>query len=417
MTTRTPITTRDAHLIAGIMAANANTEVGEINGPVNATPGASGPPIALRDTRARGEMGGCEDLDQYTVYAPDPDGDVNQSDAMPAARMSIAKFLEVGPRRGQYLLGVPDRHGRGLSPFESCPRTDVSEGPASRGKTERVYRPVFASDLDKAGDTSILEELFGDDCVDSKRHLFFNAAYCYTNCHYDTDWNAYLCAREAVTAWLSRVRKSKMDRGSSRPASKYTDFTFFSDFCRFITVDLNPGDVFIVPPRWWHVVEGSLPRDGTPRLSAGINWFFTYDYEETYRTSPGDVLNLLGFSSATRADCLASAVEMMKAPPVAGCAADILEMAQTLAGRMSKRAAETETGILRQLLTLAVGYSIAGGDQVVPAAVEDALRKLAAAAIELSEVLPIEDSRKRKRLADDGRGQAAWLSFGCTTQW
>ncbi|KAF4713558.1 hypothetical protein FOZ63_026305 [Perkinsus olseni] len=351
---------------------------------------------------------------------------------MPAAKMTIAKFLEVGPRRGQYLLGVPDRHGRGLSPFESCPKTDVSEGPASRGKTAKVYRPVFASDLDKAGDTSILEELFGDDCVDSKRHLFFNAAYCYTNCHYDTDWNAYLCARGS-RRWTvahpdqhvilshngsARSQYQPTLRRSSGMNSRTTgtrSWHRYSDLVKFITVDLSPGDVFIVPPRWWHVVEGSLPRDGTPRLSAGINWFFTYDYEETYRTSPGDVINLLGSSSATPADCLASAVEMMKAPPVAGFAADILEMAQTLAGRMSKRAAETETGILRQLLTLAVGYSIAGSDQVVPAAVEDALRKLAAAAIELPEVLAIADSRKRKRLPDDG--QASWLPFDYTTQW
>lgn len=133
---------------------------------------------------------------------------------------------------------------------------------------------------------------------------------------------------------------------SNRPLFQLTAQHIPVAFCRFITVDLSAGDVLIVPPRWWHVVEGSLPSDGTPRLSAGINWFFTYgdvagtsgfgdlkalryDYEETYRSSPGDVVNLIGYPEATASTCLTSAVEMMKAASVTGGAAEILEVGQS----------------------------------------------------------------------------------------
>lgn len=151
---------------------------------------------------------------------------------MPAARMSIAKL--VVPSKWQLFMLIVDSSRRVLNgvstSLESLISTAVAcrlsnfaqkrtypkvnrvddiftwtqilpesesfiSGATSRGKSTKVYRPVFASDLDKAGDTSILGDLFGNDCVDSKRHLFFNAAYCYTNCHYDTDWNVYLCAR------------------------------------------------------------------------------------------------------------------------------------------------------------------------------------------------------------------------------
>ncbi|KAF4674535.1 hypothetical protein FOL47_009061 [Perkinsus chesapeaki] len=343
---------------------------------------------------ARKEERECPER-KYTVYAPDPAGDVNQSDAMPVAKMSISKFLEVGNRRGQYLLGVPDKHGRGLSPFEPCSRTDVSRGHGSEGK---VYNPVFAADMDKSGDTSVFEDLFGQGCIDSRRHLFFNAAYCFTNCHYDTDWNCYLCARGNRRWSLAHPDQDPIlsHNGSARSqyqpthrrnAEAVTDVTSgtrtwnrYADLVKFVVVDLNPGDVLIVPPRWWHVVEGSLPADGRPRFSAGINWFFTYDYEETYRTCPTDIKNMIGLPSDDKSVYLGSAVEMMKGSLPSQRAAELMEIARHMADTMSVPLLQCR--VLDQLLAIAVGYVAARREHVEPQGVEDALRRLVEAAVD-----------------------------------
>jgi len=167
-------------------------------------------------------------------------------------------------KRPLYLLGVPDLSGRGASPLE--PRLG------------QETTPVFAADLELSSRDFFFLDLFKE-AQATRRHVFFNSGYSFTNLHFDSDWNTYLCAvgrRRWTLAHPSQARVLAHTPQSSystlRPCQPLTGR--LSRLVRFRRVLLNPGDVLFVPPTWWHVVEGCVDQaPGT--WSCGINWFFT----------------------------------------------------------------------------------------------------------------------------------------------
>jgi ribosomal protein L16 Arg81 hydroxylase len=45
---------------------------------------------------------------------------------------------------------------------------------------------------------------------------------------------------------------------------------------KFITIDVQEGDLLYVPPQWWHVVGGGIGKQ-PGEFSCGIKWFFTVE--------------------------------------------------------------------------------------------------------------------------------------------
>ena len=208
---------------------------------------------------------------KYTAYKPEADGHLNQSHAAPYSYMSFYKFLQTGRRHKLYLLGVPDKSGRGASPFET--------------KKGEAQPPIFAEDLDADPGPKLFTDLFRDRLA-MKRHVFFNSAYSFTNLHYDTDWNTYLCVlghRCWTIAHPDHVRILGAANGGAsystlRPTKGVAGLSGhrLAHLVKFIRVELNAGDVLLVPPTWWHVVEGL-----TDGFSCGINWFYTFPHIDT----------------------------------------------------------------------------------------------------------------------------------------
>ena len=203
---------------------------------------------------------------KYTVYKPDPDGYLNQSHAAPFQFMTFLKFLTVGKKDKLYLLGVPDKNGRGASPFDP--------------KKSEIDPPIFACDIDSDSGPKTFTDLFAD-ALSTRRHVFFNSARSFTNLHYDTDWNMYLCALGKRSWYIAHPDHARI-LGASNGGASYSNLhpnsgvdglksNRLAHLVKFVKVDLDASDLLFVPPTWWHVVEAPLDE-----FSSGINWFFTY---------------------------------------------------------------------------------------------------------------------------------------------
>ena len=214
---------------------------------------------------------------RYTVYIPEADGHLNQSHAAPFGFMTFHKYLQTGRRHRLYMLGVPDKAGRGASPFE------VKKGESTP--------PIFAQDIDEDDGPKLFTDLFKG-ALATRRHVFFNSAYSFTNLHYDTDWNTYLCVLGKRCWTLAHPDHAPL-LGAAGGGANYSllrptkgpdgiDSSRLAHLVKFVRIELNAGDVLCVPPTWWHVVEGL--SDG---FSCGINWFNTFPSIDT--RSPLDV--------------------------------------------------------------------------------------------------------------------------------
>jgi hypothetical protein len=231
---------------------------------------------------------------RYTVYIPGVDGYLNQAVRSPDASVSFDRFLN-WPRENdvRYLLGLPDLKGKhGASPLERLPgETDI---------------PVFA---EKLSDDMPFYKLYPFDCV-VRKNLFFNFGYSFTDLHFDTDSNFYLCASGKRRWSLAHPNQSRVLLAGKEHGNKSSVKPTVGDFSsiplaalvRFVTIDLSPGDLLFVPSRWWHVVEGALGNE----LSCGVNWFF--ETEDETRLDNSVVSRISELSPAQVSACLESEV-------------------------------------------------------------------------------------------------------------
>ena len=311
-------TRRDLDLVKGILKANAKTRIIELHSlPTNDELKAlitRNRPIVLRGVAkewplvqrwgnkailtelARKELE-AEPKRKYTIYQPDPDGYLNQGHAAPVSQLSFSRYLDVveNSKKSLYLLGVPDLSGRGASPLEP--------------KIGQETTPVFAADLEISSPHFFFLDLFKN-AEAVRRHVFFNSGYSFTNLHFDSDWNTYLCAvgqRRWTLAHPGQARilahAPQAAYSTLRPAQAALSGRL-NRLVTFKQVLLNPGDVLFVPPTWWHVVEGCVDQEpGT--WSCGINWFFTIqealdssdgeesDWEEVYNIPVSELVKQL----------------------------------------------------------------------------------------------------------------------------
>ena len=206
---------------------------------------------------------------KYTVYSPEPDGCLNQSDRMQECAVSFNRFIQLAEKettRPLYLLGVPDVKGKhGASPLEQLACESIP--------------PVFSRHL--VDDRKFFFYDFYKEATAVRRNVFFNSGYCFTNLHFDSDANAYLCASGRRRWSLCHPRQAQFlthdkpnsNRSTLRPTTK--DFSKFplASLIKFVHISLQPGDVLLVPSGWWHVVEGGV--DQLPgSFSCGVNWFY-----------------------------------------------------------------------------------------------------------------------------------------------
>jgi hypothetical protein len=202
---------------------------------------------------------------KYTVYKPEGNGHLNQTHAAPFGNMTLYKYLRTARKHSLYLLGVPDKTGRGASPFEM--------------KKGESTPPLFADDLDNDPGVQSACAIFPDALV-TRRHVFMNSDYSFTNLHYDTDWNMYLCVLGKRTWYIAHPLQAAVLAAANGRASYSTLQPSqglsglypgrLAQFVKFVQVELEAGDVLFVPPTWWHVVEGM--RGG---FSCGVNFFHT----------------------------------------------------------------------------------------------------------------------------------------------
>jgi hypothetical protein len=214
---------------------------------------------------------------KYTIYRPEDDGCLNQSDKMQDCSCSFAKFLTSAKKSktAMYLLGVPDLKGKqGASPLERLP-------------TE-VDAPVFSRDLDER---FFFHDLYTE-AKKVRRNVFFNSGYCYTNLHFDTDANAYLCASGRRRWRLCHPDQGRFltcdkihaNKSILRPTTGDFAKSPLAALVKFVEIELEPGDVLLVPSGWWHVVEGGVgQKPGS--FSCGVNWFFEMPQTVT-KTAP-----------------------------------------------------------------------------------------------------------------------------------
>jgi Cupin-like domain len=210
------------------------------------------------------------DKRKYTVYKPSIDGHLNQSDAIPYKKCSFQKFLDLTKTSSDslYMLGVPDiKNKQTGSPLEYM-----------KGDTDK---PVFTRDLE---DRYFFYDLFtrgqkeGEDIGVVRRNVFLNFGYCYTNLHYDTDNNAYLCVSGQRRWNICHPDQGFVFMENKLTAANRTEYTRkqwekknpLFKLIKFMEIDLFPGDVLLVPSSWWHIVEGGIGGG----LSCGVNWFF-----------------------------------------------------------------------------------------------------------------------------------------------
>ena len=283
-------TRRDVDLVRGILKANAKTKIIEMttipstseltallkkNRPIVLRGVAKEWPLVQRwgnktilTDLARRELE-AEPKRKYTIYQPEPDGYLNQGHAAPICQLSFSRYLEIveKTKKSLYLLGVPDLSGRGASPLEP--------------KIGQETKPVFAADLEISSPHFFFMKVF-EKAEAVRRHVFFNSGYSFTNLHFDSDWNTYLCAVGQRRWTLSHPAHARIL--AHAPQAAYSTLRpaqgaltgRLTRLVRFKQVLLSPGDVLLVPPTWWHVVEGCVDQEpGT--WSCGINWFFTVE--------------------------------------------------------------------------------------------------------------------------------------------
>ena len=283
---------RDAGIVERILIANSRTNMSEVNAmdyehtgllsklkelrhlnkPFVVRSGAANWTVVQRwgDTASLLQQAKIEEEKfpnrKYTVYKPELDGHLNQSHAAPFGYMSFHKYLLNARRNKLYLLGVPDRSGRGASPFEM--------------KKGELAPPIFAEDIDNDSGVTLFASVFQGSTA-CRRHVFFNSAYSFTNLHYDTDWNTYVCVL-GTRRWTIAHPGHAGIVGAAGGGASYSllrptkgidglKLNRLAHLVKFLKVDLKAGDVLCVPPTWWHVVEGV-----TDGFSCGINWFYTF---------------------------------------------------------------------------------------------------------------------------------------------
>ncbi len=208
-----------------------------------------------------------EPVKKYTVYEPDVNGFVDQSFKQHSKMESLHKFLTTAPKtKSRYLLGVPDEKGQlGNSPFENKPGISVAL--------------PLAENLANCPDFSV----WFPRGTKIRRNLFLNSGYSVCGAHYDTDANVYLAAKGTRRWRLCHPGQADHLRDGGMTDANRTKFhpmlnvnMKIAPLVKFLTIDVEEGDLLYVPPQWWHVVEGGIGNQ-PGEFSCGINWFFTVE--------------------------------------------------------------------------------------------------------------------------------------------
>jgi hypothetical protein len=194
--------------------------------------------------------------------------------------VSISEFLstcEAPHEAGLYLLGIHDGKGG----VNYCP---VQPHPDDAGRV-----PPLAADVPRQIDWL---DWYGDSLGGAKydhQQFFLANGYSFTDLHYDSYDNFYVCvsgtrrwtlACPSASRWLIDSAGGKLKSASpcvphcgqypeGSPAQLYP----------FAYVDLAPGDVLFVPACWWHLVEGKGAADG---FSSAFNFFFSKDPNQVF---------------------------------------------------------------------------------------------------------------------------------------
>ena len=189
---------------------------------------------------------------------------------MNESRNYVEEFLD--DTTLDYLLGV---HGdiNGACPLQRHP-DDECEPPLSRDVSKLVILEWFA-------------RWWGTEY--DHQQFFVAKRYCFTDLHYDSYHNFYVCvsgtrrwtlAPPSTSKWLQPRRAGPYTSGSDivPHQGQFESCPMMKDF-PFINIDLHPGDVLYIPAFWWHLVE-SLP--GSDGVTIAYNYFFSERPEVVY---------------------------------------------------------------------------------------------------------------------------------------